>query len=523
MSLEHVSMWWNEVGWKRTTAEEARHLFSCTVPANTKHFICDLCHNYVTFVNQGQMRCHFKHSRGDLNKECDDRSQNFPRSEEERLRSTITYPLKICLNGTSFFLEIGFLPLPSRIMALCEKSNLQALVFAKEKLLLTKNINFGNFSTEETVFYPIDYIAGKYVIKTAPEGRLYKIPELNYTCEGINPNGTLFDFDTSKKIPIDGDVEVGKKYYLLISNGCLEYRCPQGVSLIKKLSQDSFSVYLMSANVISKSTSEFFLKFRARLTNKPTQLIAIWPIVYEGDHCIKTKRRTLYFMLKGDSSIKVEPFSCERAIDVYRVDDNPSLQLVSLENISDIRMVWAARLSVLRYISLNYDVENISQPCFPSLVSCEIRTEDDTLFNKGVHHDLPPRRRLRIKAPYEGKIIHIKNGEPYSSQKIKAETEVTLDKISYDDVIHIYQGLDLVASVEFIRHRKESSLDDKNILLKLKSCTGDYVDFPYRYGRSISKLSDIPKTKVFLLNAIRDGFIRIDALKIFIKVIQNYV
>ncbi|MGI6788446.1 MAG: hypothetical protein ACOX4X_02935 [Aminobacterium colombiense] len=523
MPLEHVSMWQNGVGWKRITAEKASHFFSYTVPADTKCFICDLCHNYVTFVNQGQMRCHFKHSRGDINKECDDRSQNFSRREEERLRSTITYPLKIHLNATSFFLEIGFLPLPFRIMASSEKLNLQVLVSAGKKLLLTKNITPSNFSTEETVFYPIDHIAEEYVVRTASEGRPHKISELNYTCEGVNSNGTLFDFDTGKKIPIDGDIEVGKKYYLLISNGCVEPKYPQGVLLIKKLSQDGFSVYLVSANVISKSTSEFFLKFRARLTDKPTQLIAVWPIVCEGDHCIKTKRRTLFFVLKGDSSVKVEPFSCERAIDVYSVSDNPSLQLVSLENISRIRMVWAVRLSVLRYISLNYDVENISQPSFPGLVSCEIRSEDGTPFNKGVYHALPRRRQLHIKTPYEGKIVHIKNGEPYFSQKIKAETEVMLDKISYDDVIHVYQGLDLVASVEFIRQRKENSLDDKNILLKLKSCTGDYVYFSPRYGRSISKLSDIPKTKLFLLNAIRDGFIRIDALKIFIKVIQNYI
>ena len=513
MPLEHVSMWHDGFGWVRISAKEAKILFSSTVSANERMFICDLCHKHVTFVNGSQKRSHFKHNKADSDKVCDDRTQAFSRSEQEILRSTITCPLRIQVNAGSFFLEIGFLPLSIEIMMLSEELNLQARVLAVDRLILTKDINRSNFSISETVFHSIDYISEEYVIKTSPDEAAIRIPLLNRKYLGINSRGTLFDYKTGKKIPMDGDVEVGKKYYLLIPDYYIGQQ--HGITVEKTASKNRYSLYTVSASVISKSTTEFFLRFHARLTNATTQLIPVWPTIYEGDHLIRTGRQTLFFLLKGDSSIKVEPANT-RAIDVNRLDSH--LQLVNIKNASHIRMVWASRLSVLRYLSLYHDLnsEVFSARSFEQSL---IQAEDQAIFNDGIYSALPRGRRLFITTGYDGKIVCKRNGEQYFSKRTKATEIVVLDKITYGDSVNVYHGLDIVNSIQFTRSNQVGLINDRIILLQLKACTGDYVDFPHRYSIIIPQLSAMPNTKSFILKAKQEDRIRTDALKLLRKIV----
>jgi len=512
MPLEHVSIWHDGVGWGRILAKEAEKLFSSSVSANERMFICDLCHKHVSFVNSSQQESHFRHNSGDPDKDCDDRTQAFSRSEQDILRSTITCPLRIEVNAGSFYLKIGFLPLPADIMALSKASHLQARVFAGERLILTKDINRSNFSTDETVYHSIDYISEEYFIKTSPDEASIRLPLLNRKYPGINRSGTLFDYKTGKKIPIDGDIEVGKTHYLLIPNYYIGQQ--YGIDIKKIASKDRYCLYTVSANVVSKSTTEFYLRFAAHLTNVATQLIPVWPILHEGDHLIKTDHQTLFFLLKGDSSIKVEPTNA-RTIDVYKLDSY--VQLVCVNNASGIRMVWAARLSVLRYLNLYHD-SNSKVLSIRSSAPILIQAEDQTIFNDGIYHVLPRGRRLFITTGYDGKIVCKRNSEQYFSKRTKAAETVVLDKVAYGDSIDVYHGLDKVASIQFARPN-QVRMNDNIVLSQLKSCIGDYVDFPHRYGSIIPKLSTMPNTKYFLLKAKQKGSIRIDAVKLLRKIV----
>ena len=73
MALTNVAMWTNK-GWKSVTVDEAISLFPYNkVSANSGIFMCRLCKKYVTLTAPGiYSRC-FKHSRGDVDKECNDR------------------------------------------------------------------------------------------------------------------------------------------------------------------------------------------------------------------------------------------------------------------------------------------------------------------------------------------------------------------------------------------------------------------------------------------------------------------
>ena len=73
-ALTHVSMKYGDSGWKHVTAEEAETLFpKQSVPAGTRQFICECCGQYVSFTKDGINVRHFKHSRGEEDKTCEER------------------------------------------------------------------------------------------------------------------------------------------------------------------------------------------------------------------------------------------------------------------------------------------------------------------------------------------------------------------------------------------------------------------------------------------------------------------
>lgn len=73
-ALTHVSMKYGDSGWKHVTAEEAEVLFpKQSVPAGTRQFICECCGQYVSFTKDGINVRHFKHSRGEEDKTCEER------------------------------------------------------------------------------------------------------------------------------------------------------------------------------------------------------------------------------------------------------------------------------------------------------------------------------------------------------------------------------------------------------------------------------------------------------------------
>lgn len=520
MPLEHVSMWHETLGWQRISINEADSLFSETVSADSHLLICDLCHKHVIFVKGIKPKSYFKHNNGDPDKECDDRTQALSRSGQEILRSTITNPMRLIVTHNLFYLEVGFLPMPNDILEQAEKMKLQACVLAKEKVLLTKNIDRSNFSSEMTVFHPIkNCFSEKYQIKIVPDNNIgTNLPLFNREFQGLNTNGTLFDYQSGKKIPLDGDVEVNKKFYLLTSN--LYIGVPLDIEIYKVLPQGIYCLYTVVAHKVTKSTSEFFLRYRARLTNVPTKIVPVWPVLHEGDHYIETDRHKLLFFLKGDSSVKIEPPISARNIDVYRPCETDSVQLICINNASRIRMVWAARLSVLKYLSVRYNPDEVvySDITLEQVSAC---TEDQTTLNNGIHYSLPKRKRLYVTVKYDGQVVRKRNNEVIYSKKVKANETVLLERISYGEDIFVYHGMDESLSVSFRRGDRTGSQNDSAVLAALNACTGVYVKFPHRIGWIVSKLAGMPNTKAFVLATMQEGRIRKDAIKLIGKIIKE--
>ncbi len=106
-SLNHVSIRDKEYGWVHITPEDASRLFpNTTVSSNDRVFICELCGQYVTFTGSGFNTRHFRHSRGEESKDCDERVEqynHYPTIQYGRF----DFPLKLSLDRGTFSLSIG--------------------------------------------------------------------------------------------------------------------------------------------------------------------------------------------------------------------------------------------------------------------------------------------------------------------------------------------------------------------------------------------------------------------------------
>lgn len=96
MPLTHVSMWTNDKGMCRITPDEAAYKYG-KVSALEELLICDLCNQYVTLSTGKLGKNFFKHSSGDKNKDCEERSKNISNfySTKKNQLETLDFRLNI--------------------------------------------------------------------------------------------------------------------------------------------------------------------------------------------------------------------------------------------------------------------------------------------------------------------------------------------------------------------------------------------------------------------------------------------
>ncbi|EHL66048.1 hypothetical protein HMPREF1032_00949 [Subdoligranulum sp. 4_3_54A2FAA] len=210
-SLTHVCMW-SDNGWKRITAEQAARLHpGGTVSAHSGLFMCELCGQYV-ILTDGDIRIrYFKHSAYEKSKDCPERTFGAGYSisygsQEHDLPIRIT-----SVSSSSFSFEIGLIRAPISFLNKDFRIEIKpkgafdvSYVFTKERLNYDSitylpigerpfekyTLNFQNGSDKLREFWPAEI-------------------------KGIDPEGTLFEKVSGKKLSYDADVEIGKEYYLL--------------------------------------------------------------------------------------------------------------------------------------------------------------------------------------------------------------------------------------------------------------------------------------------------------------------
>lgn len=117
--------------WIRTTAASTDKCYLHSVPADSHHFRCYSCFQYVTFVKGSSNRIsYFKHSAGYSDKDCEDRSFNAVTACSYTSVATMDMPMRLVLDGDRVSISVGLLPVNYDELKKCIANNFQITILA---------------------------------------------------------------------------------------------------------------------------------------------------------------------------------------------------------------------------------------------------------------------------------------------------------------------------------------------------------------------------------------------------------
>ena len=108
--LNHVCVW-KDGKWKRITEEEADKMFPYRISSDSGLFMCELCGQFVSFTKGDTRKRYFKHSRGETNKECEDRSIGYYNPESIQ-KKDLELPIRIIQYQDDYSFQIGLPEIP---------------------------------------------------------------------------------------------------------------------------------------------------------------------------------------------------------------------------------------------------------------------------------------------------------------------------------------------------------------------------------------------------------------------------
>lgn len=229
--------------------------------------MCELCGQYVSLTNGSIRERYFKHSRSEKNKYCPERT--FASGE------TITYsakehdlPLRMTVfSGSSIEFELGLLPVPAALLGKRSVGHISIKPSGKNGF----TYNYDRLNREGLTYVSVGNLPAQFYQLTA-----ITTDQQALSCfwpskvDGIDPDGTIFDVKTGKKLPYDADVEVNRYYYLL---RCDKLRNQyKTMSIYKKCcvrkGRDEWYVYEICATRFNEEAARFFLDYHCRLTEE---------------------------------------------------------------------------------------------------------------------------------------------------------------------------------------------------------------------------------------------------------------
>ena len=211
-TLTHVCMW-TDKGWVRVSAEDAVNdiVGKGSVAAHSGVFMCELCGQYVSLIDGEIQIPHFRHSASETSKHCPERSASYSISYNPQKHDL---PIRITgVSSSSFRFEVGLIRAPISSLGrdfrieIKPKGVMDApYVFTKERLNYD-SITYLSIGERPFEKYTLSFKNG------SDQLREFWPTEIN----GIDPEGTLFEKASGKKLTYDADVEIEKEYFHYIS------------------------------------------------------------------------------------------------------------------------------------------------------------------------------------------------------------------------------------------------------------------------------------------------------------------
>lgn len=507
MALKHVCVW-KDGGWKKAEPKD----FSYKINVNSRMLMCELCGQYVTLSMGEKKVSHFRHSRGEETKLCEERSksrcENF-RWLESKILPPQELPLRIFVSESTFHFEIGFVTLPNFFLEKISFAMLKIKAESQnEKTFLTERL-----SENSTTWLDVgDFPEKSYSIELSPNNdEIFSF--WSNKVLGVNENGTLFDGESRRKLLSDSDVYIGKKYYLMLATE--NYSKSSDVELrricSKKFLGKIWNLYeIREIHKLSESAAKFFLQFRCRLTNDPIDIQPLWPIHTTTPHLICHESSWLNFYFSGNARIKYFPSAKN-----FELQNN----LIQILCNDRQQVVVAGRSHPLQYVYLWKGLpQNVT-------TSPQVKVTDifGNIISADTHEKLPKKFSLQVQAEFDGYIFVMTRGFLTEKIFLKANDLVEVSDLKFGSEVKIYQGLDCFWSAQFERRQKFSSTTDEKIFSQLKRGKGRPVPVPHFWGASIDKLKNFPKVKSWLYHVLRAGNVPEGSYKQFQKFLKENV
>ena len=501
-SLNHVCMWVDNQ-WKPVKAHEIVSLHQIGgVSGYSGLFMCSLCGQYVTFANGDVNEPHFRHRKEELSKNCPERTFGAGyQIQYDTKRHDL--PLKIHINSSELSFEIGLIKVPPEYL------NQNSFVEIRSD---DKTESF-RYNSERLILDTVNYL---YVGKNPSRQYSIRVHNASKDIEsywpsiiaGFDSEGTMFDAESGKKLPVDADVVINKAYYLLTRNRI--YTSYSGVDIREIYESHKngqyIRVYRVEAKAYSEGSARFFLDHHCRLTEHPVKIQPIWPVYADSPYLIKHNRKEMYLHIAGEAELHLFPTASSRVFPC----SNGKIAGITVNNKQ--QFISVGRTQVLKY--KYFWQEPIQKPLSEQTVNVVDKRNNAVV--SGVTDRLPEDRIIRCTLPYDGTVVIKEKGIIKEKRSVKADEQTTINNINWGTSVTVFMGLDLVWEASFEKTISVSQNEDE-LLHQLRLCSGNIINVPHSIGNLAHRFKDYPKIRQWIYQCVRQGRMPEKALKILKK------
>lgn len=503
MALEYVLMWKREKGWQPISVKEASELCrGGSVLAKSGIFMCGKCHKYVYFSDGKKRGRYFGHSRGDEDKECEDRSHYY--DDSYNALDDPQYSLKITYTKSRFSFAVG--------LTLC----LDGLAEGTFKIVPSEGspfvYNFSRFGGSIFKYFEIgETLAPEYEIVTGD----IKISTFPHKVIGMTDNFAIFKAESGKRLPEWANIQVKTEYLLLCKEQFIGYNSS---SLTRRfvLAKNGYYLFSVTANRFDESARDYFYKLRCILTTQNPEIYPVWPVYRRTPSIVYHNTDKLFVLLRGEN-VKPRIFP-NRRIECDNLKDCNSVLASFMCYEKDRQQILALDKNnprLKRMTMWKGDSERTVN--IPNIVITDIKGDEIT---DTVNYELPYKNEMRVKAEFNGFVLKFKNNVLCEKREIKAFEISSFYDVKLGDKFEIYQGLDKIKTVEFVQKAIISNFDEVSFVEALSKCSGKTIAIPYyKLTGAFSRLKRYPKIQKWIRETIRNGCISEYAMKLLRKLV----
>ena len=504
LMLQHVCKW-TEHGWQPTTPEaEILNSHGAGISSKSCLLLCSLCGQYALLAAGTKNRPHFRHSKSEEVKLCQERSrQNNGQLNYDPHKRDLPLRIRV-VTKNSFRLELGFIRAPIHNL----NHDFYVKIHGHGCGNQVVKYNKERFNLERITYLDVGCLPyNSFSIELSHNhGTLrHYWPE---TVSGVHSYGALFDKASGLMLPYDADVTINTSYYLLKPKsvsfrtfGCIEIK---GGSTCC----NDWVLYEVSALSFDHEAAKFFLQFHCRLTDSPVSFQPLWPLYVEGSFFNKHNSDSLYALVSGNVTVHSIPDKS-----VQRLHYLPTgKQVFKISCANRQMLVTAGRVSTLSstYLWREKLVKDATKP------HVLVTDSNNNEIKAGQNISSLTETTLHIKINFDGCVVLSKDETAYYKQMLKADETNIIHGISYSCSIKILVGFDTIwyADLVYKGKPKQDRLIESDLLRRLNTSRTNLITTPHAIRNIQAKLQHYPEIQAWIKQRIKCGTINEHAYRL---------